>query len=93
VNPKNAADGLLFDGDCQFFMHRAVAESGHPFVEDTKRYFSAHFGPYGSYAIELALLIGALWLANEGSLTISLLYAAYTAINGVATWWLLSGKT
>lgn len=93
MNPKNAADGLLFDGDCQFFMHRAVAESGHPFVEDTKRYFSAHFGPYGSYAIELALLIGALWLANEGSLTISLLYAAYTAINGVATWWLLSGKT
>jgi hypothetical protein len=80
-------------GIANFFMHRAVAESGHPFVEDTKLYFGAHFGPYGSYAIELALLIGALWLANEGSLTISLLYAAYTAINGVATWWLLSGKT
>ena len=57
-------------GIANFFMHRAVAESGHPFVEDTKRYFSAHFSPFGSYAIELALLIGALWLANEGSLTI-----------------------
>ena len=73
-------------GIANFFMHRAVAGSGHPFVEDTKRYFGAHFGPYGSYAIELALLIGALWPVNEGSLTISLLYAAYTAINGVATW-------
>ena len=80
-------------GVANFAMHKAVVESGHPFVEDTKRYFGKHIGPYGSYAIELALLIGALWLANQGSLAISLLYAAYTAINGVATWWLLSGKT
>ena len=73
-------------------MHKAVAESGHPFVEESKRYFSRHFGPYGSYAIELALLIGAMWLANAGSLAASLLYAAYTAINGVASWLLLSNK-
>lgn len=79
-------------GIANFFMHKAVAESGHPFVEETKRYFGGQFGPYGSYAIELALLIGALWLANAGSLAVSLLYAAYTAINGVASWLLLSNK-
>ena len=73
-------------------MHKAVAESGHPFVEETKRYFSRYFGPYGSYAIELALLIGAMWLANAQSLVVVFLYAAYTAINGVATWLLLSNK-
>ena len=79
-------------GIANFSMHKAVAESGHPFVEETKRYFSRYFGPYGSYASELALLIGAMWLANAQSLAVSLLYAAYTAINGVATWLLLSNK-
>lgn len=79
-------------GIANFAMHKAVAESGHPFVEDAKRYFGGHFSPYGSYAIELALLIGAMWLANEGSWAVSLMYVAYTAINVIATWLLLSGK-
>jgi hypothetical protein len=79
-------------GVANFYMHKAVAESGHRFIEETKRYFSGKFGPYGSYAIELALLIGALWLADTGSLAVTLLYAAYTAINGVASWLLLSNK-
>nr|WP_315458737.1 hypothetical protein [uncultured Sphingorhabdus sp.] len=80
-------------GVANFAMHKTVAESGHPFVEDTKRYFGAHFSPYGSYAIELALLIGALWFANEGSMAVSLTYWVYTGINGIATRLLLSGKT
>jgi hypothetical protein len=79
-------------GIANFYMHKAVAESGHPYVEETKRYLHRHIGPYGSYALELALLIGALWLANTGALAVSLLYAAYTAINGVASWLLLSNK-
>ena len=56
-----------------FAMHKAVSESGHPFVEETKRYFSPHFSPYGSYAIELALLIGALWFAHDGRLRFRLI--------------------
>lgn len=80
-------------GVANFAMHKAVVESGHPFVEDTKRHFGKHIGPYGSYAIELALLIGALWLANEGSVLIALFYAAYTGMNGIATWLLLTGKS
>lgn len=75
-----------------FTMHKAVTESGHPYVEDTKRYFGRYLGPYGSYAIELALLIGALWFANEGSVLVTLIYGVYTGMNGVATWLLLSGK-
>ena len=39
-----------------FAMHKAVAESSHPFVEDTKRYFGMHFGKRASYAIELTFL-------------------------------------
>lgn len=79
-------------GIANFYVHKAVAESGHPFVEEAKLYVGRYVGPYGSYAIDLALLIGAMWLAHAGSLLALLLYAAYTAINGVATWLLLSNK-
>ena len=83
----------FFMGIANFAMHKAVSESGHPFVEETKRYFSPYFSPYGSYAIELALLMGALWFANGGSWAVSLTYGVYTGINAVATWMLLSGRT
>ena len=43
----------FFMGIANFAMHKAVSESGHPFVEETKLYFSPQFSPYGSYAIEL----------------------------------------
>ncbi len=79
-------------GTANFAMHKAVAESGHPFVEDTKRYFGKYFGPYSSYAIELLLLIGAMLFAYEGSLIIALIYWAYTGMNALATWLLLSGR-
>jgi hypothetical protein len=79
-------------GIANFAMHKAVAESGHPFIEDTKRYFGKHFSPYGSYAIELALLIGAMLFAEDGSMWVVLVYWGYTAMNGIATWLLLSGK-
>lgn len=75
-------------GIANFYMHKALAESGHPLVEEAKRFFGGRTG----YAIELALLIGAMWLASADSWTVSFLYAAYTAINGVAIWMLLSNK-
>jgi hypothetical protein len=79
-------------GIANFAMHKAVAESGHPFVEDTKRYFGKHFSPYGSYAIELALLIGAMLFAQGGAMWTVLVYWAYTGMNAVATWLLLSRR-
>lgn len=79
-------------GIANFAMHKAVAESGHPYVEDTKRYFGQYFGPYASYAIELAMLIGAMIFAYDGALAIAGLYGAYTAMNGIATWMLMSGR-
>ena len=82
----------FFMGIANFAMHKAVAESGHPFVEDTKRYFGRHFSPYGSYAIEFALLIGAMVFAQEGSIWVTLFYWVYSGMNGIATWLLLSGR-
>jgi hypothetical protein len=82
----------FFMGIANFARHKAVSESGHPFVEETKLYFSPNFSPYGSYAIELALLMGALWFAHDGSLAVALTYGVYTGINAAATWLLLSGR-
>jgi hypothetical protein len=79
-------------GIANFAMHKAVTLSGHRFVEDTKLYFGPHFRPYASYAIELCLLIAAMLLAQDGSMLAMLFYAAYTAMNGVATWLLLSNR-
>lgn len=75
-----------------FAMHRAVAESGHPFIEDTKLYFGPYFGRNTSYALEFAVLLAAMLLAQAGSLLVFLAYFAYTALNILATWLLLSGR-
>jgi hypothetical protein len=75
-----------------FAMHKAVLESRHPFVEDSKLYFGQHFGKRTSYVIELVLLAGAMLMAHEGVLWIVWGYMAYSALNGIAAWLLLSGK-
>ena len=47
-------------GIANFAMHKAVIESGHPFVKDSKLYFGRHFGKHGSYVLEFVILVGAL---------------------------------
>lgn len=79
-------------GVANFAMHKAVAESGHRFVEDTKLYFGRYFGRYGSYGIELLMLTAAMLFAHEGSIAIAFFYWFYTGMNALATWLLLSGK-
>ncbi|MEP7348323.1 MAG: hypothetical protein ABI668_00040 [Sphingorhabdus sp.] len=79
-------------GVANFAMHKAVAESGHPFVEDTKLYFGRYFGRYGSYGIEFAVLTAAMLFAHEGYAIIAFFYWIYTGMNALATWLLLSGR-
>ncbi len=79
-------------GIANFAMHKAVVESGHPFVEDTKLYFGKHFGRNGSYALEFGILLGAMLLSHWGSGLILVFYALYTVFNGIAAWLLLSRR-
>jgi hypothetical protein len=74
-----------------FAMHKAVVESGHPFIEDATMYFGRYFGR-GGYAVEFIILVGAMLMAHGGSLWIVLGYFAYTLFNGLAAWLFLSGK-
>ena len=79
-------------GVVNFCLHKAVIESGHPFVEDTKYYFGRHFGTTGSYIIEFALLLTALSFVSTAAMLIMLLYGGYTAFNILAAWLLLTGR-
>jgi hypothetical protein len=79
-------------GIINFATHRAVVESGHPFVEDTKLYFGRHFGRYGSYILEFVILNAALYFAYAGSGLSAFFYFAYTALNVLAAWLLLGGR-
>ncbi|MFM2411659.1 MAG: hypothetical protein RL481_2487 [Pseudomonadota bacterium] len=82
----------FFMGVGNFAMHKAVVESGHPFVEDTKLYFGRYFGRNASYALELAILAGAMLMAYGGSGWIVMAYIMYTLFNALSAWLLLSGK-
>ena len=82
----------FFLGICNFFMHKAVIESGHPFVEDTKRYFGRYFGSNGSYTVEFFILTGAMLMAFGGSGWMVVAYTLYTSFNALSAWLLLSGK-
>ena len=79
-------------GVANFAMHKAVAVSGHAFVEDTKRYFGRYVGQNASYGIEFVILTGAMLFAYEGSMLVAFVYWVYTGMNALATWLLLSGK-
>ncbi|MEE9434655.1 MAG: hypothetical protein V3V15_10500 [Sphingorhabdus sp.] len=79
-------------GIANFAMHKAVIDSNHPFVEDTKLYFGRYFGKSGSYVFEFALLLGALVFASLGSMLIVFFYVIYSGLNMLAAWLLLSGR-
>jgi hypothetical protein len=82
----------FFMGIANFAMHRAVVESGHPFVEDTKLYFGRYFGRHGSYILEFVMLAGAMLMAHGGSGWFLFIYMMYTLFNGLSAWLLLSGR-
>lgn len=82
----------FFLGIGNFAMHKAVVESGHPFVEDAKKYFGRYFGSNGSYAVEFLILTGSMLMAFAGSGWIVLVYGLYTSCNALSAWLLLSGK-
>jgi hypothetical protein len=98
VNRRRPKDDMAYLLICfvlgvgNFAMHKAVVESGHPFVEDTKLYFGRHFGRHGSYAIEFVILASAMIFATSGSLIVVLFYTGYTLLNMLAAYLLLSGK-
>lgn len=79
-------------GIANFAAHRAVLESGHPLVESIPRAFQL-LGGRVSLVVEFAMLLGAMWMVSVGADGWALAYIGYSAINGLAAWLILSGRT
>jgi len=77
-------------GIVNFASHKAVMESGHPFVEDTKLYFGQHIGKYTGYTIEFIILLGALVYSD--TLIVALVYAFYSGLNIATAYMLINRK-
>ncbi len=73
-----------------FAMHKAVLESRHPMLAQMP-WFELLGGRF-SFAIEFMLLLGALLLAVSGHSSWGWAYLAYSALNGMAGWLILSRR-
>jgi len=74
-----------------FAIHRAVLESGHPLMGRVP-WFVHMLGGRVSMITEFAVLLAALLLAAEGLPWLGWVYLAYTALNGLAAWLILSRR-
>ena len=74
-----------------FTLHRAVLESGHPLVIQMAWLVNL-LGGRGSLALEFALLLAAMLLVAGGHPAWAWAYLGYSALNGLSSWLLLSGR-
>ena len=82
---------LFLLGMGNFAVHKAVLESDHPLLGRVPFFFNLLGGRF-SFSIEFAMLLGAMLLVAHGSWGWVLFYAAYTGVNAVSAWLILSGR-
>ena len=80
----------LLLGIGNFAMHKAVLESRHPMLAQMP-WFELMGGRF-SMALEFLLLVGALLLTASGHPGWGWAYLAYSALNGLAGWLILSRR-
>jgi hypothetical protein len=78
-------------GIANFAMHRAVLESRHPLLAQMPRLLRL-LGGRASLIAEFVLLVGALLLVASGHPGWGWAYLAYSAVNGLAGWLILSRR-
>ena len=74
-----------------FALNKAVLESRHPVFEPIM-WLVDLFGGRGSLAIEFVVLLAAMLLVAGGHPGWAWVYLAYSALNGLAAWLILSGR-
>lgn len=78
-------------GIANFALHKAVLESGHPLLGKMP-WFVHMLGRRLTLLTEFAVLLSAMLLAANGWPALAWAYAAYSAMNAVAAWIILSGR-
>ncbi|MFO1255077.1 MAG: hypothetical protein U1E37_05340 [Sphingomonadaceae bacterium] len=74
-----------------FAVHKAVLASRHPLLGRVPFFFHLLGGRF-SLVVEFAMLLGAMLMVAQGSLGWALFYAAYTAVNALSAWLIVSGR-
>ena len=78
-------------GVANFAMHKAVLESGHPMVARTSVWFGLMGGKLG-LTVEFIVLLGAMLMVDSGMGGWAWAYFAYSALNALSAWLILSGR-
>ncbi len=74
-----------------FALHRAIMDSGHPLLDQLPWFYHA-LSSRLSLVVEFLMLLGGLLLASEGNALGALGYLAYSLLNAVSAWLILSGR-
>ncbi len=74
-----------------FAMHKAVLESGHPLIGQVP-WFVHMMGGRVTLLFEFLVLLAALLLAANGWPGLAWGYLAYSALNGLAAWLILTRR-
>lgn len=82
---------LFLMGTLNFALHQAVLESGHPLLGRLP-WFSDVLGRRFSLAVEYALLLAAMLMADAGSLFWVWCYGFYSLANALSAWLILTGR-
>lgn len=77
-------------GIANFAAHKAVVESRHPLLGQLP--FFHMLGGRLSMGVEFLMLLGAMLMAATGSMSWGWLYGAYSVMNGISAWLIVTGK-
>ena len=82
---------LFILGIGNFAAHQAVLQSRHPLLGQVPFFFHLLGGRF-SLIVEFLMLLGAMLMVSQGSWGWALFYGAYTAVNVIAAWLILSRR-
>lgn len=82
---------LFLLGIANFAMHKAVLESGHPLLGRMPWFFHMLGGRF-SLGVEFLMLLAAMLMVSAGSSSWGWIYAAYSVLNGISAWLILTGR-
>lgn len=82
---------LFLLGVSNFAMHKAVLESGHPLLGQVPWFLHLLGGRLG-LLVEFLMLLGSMLMVSQGVSGWAWGYAAYTLLNAVSAWLILSGR-
>lgn len=82
---------LFLLGIANFAMHKAVIESGHPLLGRMPWFFHMLGGRFSLW-VEFLMLLAAMLMSASGAIEWAWIYVAYSVMNGVSAWLILTRR-